>query len=260
MNKKHRLIAITFDVEEFDMPLEYGQDICMEEQMKVGFNGLKSLLPILQQRNRECTLFTTANFANNYSQTIKELSTQHEIASHTYYHSTFKNEDLLASRLALESIIQKPVLGLRMPRMRSVEISEVVKAGFVYDSSINPCYLPGKYNNTHLSQIIYKQDSLPRIPATVTPFFRIPLFWLAFKNMPYFVFKRLAIQSLKKYGYLNLYFHPWEFIDLGNYKVPQFTKRYSKDVLLERLYCLFDDLSKEGELVGLYKVLQVYGN
>ena len=60
---------------------------------------------------------------------------------------------------------------------------------------------------------------LIQFPVSVTPHLRIPLFWLAFKNMPYALFLKLTLQTLRKDGYVCLYFHPWEFIDLANYKI-----------------------------------------
>ena len=61
----------------------------------------------------------------------------------------------------------------------------------------------------------------------VSPIFRIPLFWLSFHNFPLFFYKKLAIDVLKKDGYLNIYFHPWEFSDIKNkkFKLPGFTTK-----------------------------------
>ncbi|MBC7722175.1 MAG: DUF3473 domain-containing protein [Pedobacter sp.] len=252
----NRSILLSFDVEEFDMPLEYNQQITLPEQLEIGRLGLEEITPILEDKNISVTLFTTATYAINFPNEIRSLAQQHEIASHTFYHSDFKDEHLLSSKLKLEEISLKPVTGLRMPRMRKVPMSEVLKAGYTYDSSINPTFLPGRYNNLHLSRTVYSDEGMTRIPATVTPNFRIPLFWLSFKNMPYFLFKNLAIQTLKKDGYICLYFHPWEFTNaIQSTALPTYTKRFCGEVLLGKLQRLIFDLKQEGDFITMQQFL-----
>jgi peptidoglycan/xylan/chitin deacetylase (PgdA/CDA1 family) len=254
--KDNPSILLTFDVEEFDLPLEYNIPISTEEQLNVGKKGLDAIMPILYEV--KATLFTTAHFASNYSAEIKELSVKHEIASHAYYHSSFKKEDLLNSRAELERIIQKPVTGLRMPLMRQVDIEWVKEAGYKYDSSINPTWIPGRYNNRDKPRTVYFDQGMTRLPASVSPNFRIPLFWLAFKNFPYWVFKQLAFQTLRKDGYLSLYFHPWEFTDISQYRLPFYAKRHAGKILVDRLSKLVDDLKPYGEFKTINTFLTEY--
>jgi hypothetical protein len=249
-------IFLSFDVEEFDLPLEYGNPISNHEQMNIGYEGLKAITPLLHEDFLETTLFTTANFASQFPNEIKQLSEKHEISSHCYYHSIFSNKDLLLSKEKLESIINKKVVGLRMPRLRKVEMNEVKKAGYSYDSSINPTWIPSRYNNLKISTTIYLEEGIVRVPTAVTPNFRIPLFWLSFKNLPYSIFKTLALQTLKKYGYLSLYFHPWEFIDLSIYNcLPNYTKKPSGELLLNKLYKLVNDLKQVAEFSSIENYL-----
>jgi hypothetical protein len=252
-----RFVFLSFDVEEFDMPLEYNQPIELNRQLEIGKKGVDAITPILQEHNVACTLFTTATYAIHFPENIKQLAQQHEIASHTYYHSHFENEHLLQSKLKLEEIAGTTVSGLRMPRMRNVEMSEVKRAGYEYDSSINPTYLPGRYNNLHVSRTWYMQDGMLRLPASVTPNLRIPLFWLAFKNMPYFLFRELTLQTLNKDGYVCLYFHPWEFTnDISSTALPGYTKRWSGEKLQERLNKLIMDLKKDAAFVTIQSYLK----
>ncbi len=249
-------ILLSFDVEEFDMPLEYGQQISAEEQMVTGKKGLDILVPFLEKYTLATTLFTTANFAAQYPSEIKALAKQHEIASHTYFHSHFKDEHLLTSRQKLENICGTKVTGLRMPRMRKVEMQEVLKAGYLYDSSINPTWLPGRYNNFHLPRTVYRDEEMIRIPASVSPGIRLPLFWLGFKNYPYKIFLKLCLQTLNKDGYLCLYFHPWEFTFISKYKLPSYTKTPDGNKLLQRLERLVNDLAIHGSFCTINDFLQ----
>ncbi len=247
----NRYVLLSFDVEEFDMPLEYNFAISAGEQMEVGKKGLDAIQPVLSDPAIISTLFTTANFAIQYPDAIKQLGNQHEIASHTFYHSAFEDADLLKSKNKLEEISGKTVTGLRMPRMRKVSVEEVKKAGYEYDSSINPTYLPGRYNNFHLPRTRYTEKGLIRIPASVSPVIRMPLFWLSFKNLPYALFKMFAMQTLKKDGYICLYFHPWEFTDIEHYGLPGFTKKDNGEPLLEKLNRLITDLKKEADFISM---------
>ena len=242
MNKK---VFLSFDVEEFDMPLEYQYAISVDDQMRVGIKGLEAIQPILDKA--PATLFTTANFANHFQEQIRLLSDKHEIASHTFYHTDYETADLIKSRLRLEEITGKKITGLRMPRMRPVLMKDVLEAGYKYDSSINPTWLPGRYNNFHLPRTAYKEEGIIRIPASVSPGIRIPLFWLSFKNMPFAVYKQLCLQTLAKDGYLCLYFHPWEFTSIKPYGLPGYTRRWCGPKLVERLMQLVNDLSNEAD-------------
>ena len=248
-------VLLSFDVEEFDMPLEYDQPISMDEQMEAGRQGLEKLMPFINDFNLTCTMFTTANYALQFPEAIKQLSQQHEIASHTFYHSSFQNEHLLQSKETLETITGTKVTGLRMPRMKKVDMKEVAKAGYVYDSSINPTWIPGRYNNLHLPRTLYVQETIVRLPASVSPVIKLPLFWLAFKNYPYALFRSLCLQCIKRDGYVCLYFHPWEFADIKKYKLPWYVKNVCGEQLLEKFQKLITDLKKDCEFISMQKFI-----
>jgi len=256
--RQERCILLSFDVEEFDIPLEYNQQIQMHEQMQAGYDGLLKVKEIISDYSISTTLFTTANFANHFPGIIKELSLTHEIASHTYYHSRFETVHLKESRLALEKITGKKVMGLRMPRMKNVVMKDVMEAGYRYDSSINPTWLPGRYNQLNKPRTKFMEDTILRIPATVSTFLRIPLFWLSFKNLPYSVYLKLVLYSLKKNGYVCLYFHPWEFIDLSNYKIPGYIKKPDGEILLRKFKRLMNYLTKEAPFITMQSFLEKY--
>lgn len=253
---KSRYVLLSFDVEEFDMPLEYGTSITATEQLSAGKKGLDAIAPILNHPNIASTLFTTAHFATQFSESIQSYSAKHEIASHTYYHSWFTPEHLKTSKAQLEKIIDAPVTGLRMPRMKAVDLQWVADAGYEYDSSLHPTWIPGKYNHLRATRTLSFQSDIPQLPASVSPNLRIPLFWLSFKNFPYSVYKKLVLQTLRKDGYCCLYFHPWEFIDISSYGLPKFTYRIQGEALVERLYRLIGDLEKEASFISIRDFIQ----
>jgi hypothetical protein len=122
--------------------------------------------------------------------------------------------------------------------MKPVDKNEITKAGYFYNSSINPTWLPGRYNNLSKPRKFYKEDGTWQIPASVSPVLRFPLFWLSFHNLPLNVYQWLAERTHKKDGYLNIYFHPWEFTELGDqsrFGFPGYVSRNSGRKMIERM-------------------------
>jgi len=209
------MILLGFDLEEFDLPAEYGINISFEEQLSVSTQGAVAVLDILRSTGVKATFYCTANYAVHRPEVISQIVNEgHEIASHGFFHSAFATEDLLRSKLKLEELSGTQVNGFRMPRMMPVNPDELINAGYSYNSSTNPTWLPGRYNNFSDPRTWYHHHQLLELPASVSPVIRIPLFWLSFHNLPLALIKWLASATYKKDGYLNLYFHPWEFTDL----------------------------------------------
>lgn len=250
-------VLLSFDVEEFDMPLEYRYPISEEMQMRVGKLGLDQLKPLLAQPNIETTLFTTAHFADRYPTEIAALAQKHEIASHTYFHSFFSIDHLQSSREKLEAITGQKVVGLRMPRMKQVSLGAIREAGYQYDASLHPTWIPGRYNHFFSNRTLHPDSGLVRVPASVSPVLRIPLFWLSFKNFPYQLYFRLVMKTLKKDGYVCLYFHPWEFTPIDGFGLPRYTCRGSSGRLLNRLGTLVQDLSEHATFSSMRNFLNM---
>jgi hypothetical protein len=61
----------------------------------------------------------------------------------------------------------------------------------------------------------------------------------------------MALNILKKEGYLSLYYHPWEFTNINNYSLPGFTTRFCGERLVERLEQLAQRLAQEGEFIHM---------
>jgi len=220
-------ILLSFDLEEFDIPEEFGQKLNEEEKIRVTLSGLAPLLALINKYNIQATFYVTAFFAEKNPEIVKQISEKHEIASHGYYHSSFQVDDIANSKQVLDTITGSSIEGYRMARLMPFDRSLLQSAGYSYDSSLNPTWLPRRYNNMDKPRAPYTEDKLVVLPASVASVFRIPLFWLSFKNLPYFIYKSLAIRALKKDKYLNIYFHPWEFTDISGYKLPFYVKRNS---------------------------------
>jgi len=252
-------ILLTFDLEEFDLPLEYGCLISEEDQIIITNTGLQRLTSLLSKYNIPATFFTTSLYANNNTEIIKTLSVDHEIASHSKSHSSFKETDLLDSKLELEMITGKPVYGFRMPRFEKINKTKIKAAGYYYDSSINPTFIPGRYNNIFKQRKLHvdTKSNLIEIPLSVSPVFRFPLFWLSFKNIPLPIYFHLCNLTIWKDSYLSLCFHPWEFAELELFDIPKYIKTHSGDSLSERLEKLILKLRESGEFSTISNFLGI---
>jgi len=231
----NKLILLSFDVEEFDVPEEYGQTLPESVKFKVSAEGLEKVLELLDRLNIEATFFITANFAIHHPSAILEIAKKHEIASHGFYHSSFCVEDLVRSKQLLEEITHQEVAGFRMARLQPVRDRDIQQAGYRYNSSMNPTYLPGRYNNLSKPRIPYHSDRLLNVPVSVTPLIRFPLFWLSFKNLPLPLYKLASRITLNWDSYINVYFHPWEFTNIRGYQLPEYIKAKSGREMLDRL-------------------------
>ncbi|PYF68870.1 polysaccharide deacetylase family protein [Pedobacter nutrimenti] len=233
------MVLLSFDIEEFDMAFEYGKSISFQEQISISVTGTQHILDLLQKHEIKATFFCTATFAQHAPEIISRILDEgHELASHGYYHSDFKPEHLLESRLELERLSGRTVTGYRMARMMPVDEEEVRKAGYVYNSSINPTWLPGRYNNLHISRTYFNDHGVLQLPASVSPQLRFPLFWLSFHNLPLWLYKYLVKRTIRKDVYLNVYFHPWEFTDLrdkNKFGFPSYVSRNSGKQMISRM-------------------------
>jgi len=249
------MIYLSFDIEEFDMPKEYGYDIAFERQIAISREGLTAILDLLKKHQMRATFFSTVVFAQQVPDLINRLIEEgHELASHTCYHSDFENEHLKHSKEALEQQFGVTVEGLRMPRMLEVSAEEVKKAGYRYNSSVNPTFLPGRYNKLHVPKRFFNENGLWQIPAAVS-WFRFPLFWLSFHNLPLWLYRFLLKRSVKSIGYAALYFHPWEFTDLHQkeFNFPAYVMRNSGEKMIARFDSLLTFIKQQGWKTGLYK-------
>ncbi len=243
-------VLLSFDVEEFDLPCEYNHPIRLAEQLDVGAEGFRKVLDLLDETGARATLFCTAVFASNHPELIARAAAKHEIASHGWSHSTFEPKHLRESRELLEQLSGQQCVGYRMARMAALDPALVAEAGYIYNSSENPIWLPGRYNNLTKPRRPYRVETpaggLLQIPASATPFVRWPLFWLAFKNMPLISTKLATAACLASDGAAVLYFHPWEFCDLSRYPLPSSVARIDGDRLIGKLRAYIHWLQRIG--------------
>jgi peptidoglycan/xylan/chitin deacetylase (PgdA/CDA1 family) len=232
-----RQVLLSFDIEEFDVPAEYGIDIPFDQQISISVLGTQRILDLLKESGIKATFFSTVVFAKSAQHVIDRIVGEgHELASHGWFHSSFENKDLLASKNELGRISGFDVKGFRMARMMNVDDTAIKDAGYLYNSSLNPIYLPGRYNNFTSRRTAFNEHGLVHLPASATPLFRIPLFWLSFHHLPSWFYRMACERTIINDSYLNIYFHPWEFADISDPQLglPWLIKKNTGDKMVTR--------------------------
>lgn len=247
MKKTKKKVLLSFDVEEFDLPREHGAEISLEDGIKISSTGLRKILKILDKQKVKATFFTTGNFAKgNPSLVEKILREGHELAAHGVDHFQPKDSDLAEAKAILQKGRKLKIQGYRVPRMMKIDYEELKRLGYGYDSSVNPAFIPGRYNHFNVPRKPFVRDGILEIPTSVATGLRIPMFWLALHIFPTALYIKLAKKSLQETEYFATYFHPWEFADILKIKaVPFYIKKNSGKKLCERLSKVITELKAE---------------
>lgn len=241
-------ILLSFDVEEFDLPEEFGIKIDKEKEFEISKKGLLLILDLLNKHSIKATFFITAVFAEKYPKIIKKMSKKYEIACHGYKHSDnyiLNIEKIGSAKKQIEKIIGKKIKGFRAPRFEIRNINELEKFVFNYDSSIHPTISLGKPEisiwksfNIFKKRKIHKIGNIVEIPLSTLPLFpflRAPINWFMFRHFPKIYRKTFAKINFIFSDYLTLLFHPWEFVNIESLDIPKSFKKNSGEKTLKML-------------------------
>ena len=244
-------ILLSFDIEEFDLPTEFDAEISRGDMFAIAGEGTRRILQTVNEADARVTFFVTAAFAQEFPDLVREMkSSGHEIASHGFSHTTFEPADLKRSREALEEITGAPVRGFRMARLAKVGKQDILNAGYEYESSLNPVWLPGRYSNFTAPLKPFREPcGLWQFPVSALPVVRFPLFWLSFKNLPLPLYLPMAKTAMSATGFFNMYSHPWEYHERAaeaQWKIPGYIVRHAGEAQRLRLKRLISSLGRSG--------------
>ena len=246
-------VMLSFDVEEFDLPNEYGAELPLDRQLSIGAAGLEKAMELVEALGIRVTLFTTARMADYVRDRMPSIAARHEIASHGVRHDRFETPHYEESKRRLEELTHTPVTGFRMARLQPVDVTALLSSGYRYDSSENPIRLPGRYDNRHLPRTPRMEGELVRLPISTSPRWRVPLFWLGFRHLPGPVLKRTLDRTLDHDGYLNLFLHPWELLDTRAWRthMPRVVRHGGGGRLADRLAKTVRRLSRRARFTSM---------
>ncbi|MBO4801484.1 MAG: polysaccharide deacetylase family protein [Bacteroidaceae bacterium] len=251
------MILLSFDTEEFDVPREHGVDYdTLHEGMEVSVQGTERILDILKANDVHATFFCTGNFAEHAPNLMQRILREgHEVACHGVDHWNPQPSDVQQSKEIVERVTGVTVRGYRQPRMFHVSDEAIAAAGYTYNSSLNPAFIPGRYMHLNAPRTWFMKDQVMQIPASVTPWIRFPLFWLSLHNLPEPLYHWMVRRTLRHDGYFVTYFHPWEFYELREHpelKMPFIIRNHSGLQLCQRLTRLIQMLKAEGATFGTF--------
>ncbi|MCR4583510.1 MAG: polysaccharide deacetylase family protein [Prevotella sp.] len=250
------MILLSFDTEEFDVPREQGVEISLAEGLRVSKEGMGRILDVLEAAGVKATFFCTGNFAEGAPEVVQRIiEGGHEVGCHGVDHFQPKESDVVRSKEIVECVTGRRVYGYRQPRMFHVDDQAIRSAGYRYNSSLNPAFIPGRYMHLTSPRTWFVKDGVVQMPASVTPWVRFPLFWLSLHHLPQWLYLRLVVRTLRHDGYFTTYFHPWEFVDLGahpEWKIPYVIRHHTGEEMVRRLKALIEGLQERGATFGTY--------
>ena len=248
-------ILLTWDVEEYDAPADFGAPALTDHGLSRGREIWQEWLGLTKEWKFPGTTFCTARLAQCAPELLRETAARgHEIASHGWSHRPGDDLQLLSSRNLLQEISGQGVDGFRSPRLRNINKEEITQAGFRYDASLNPTWIPGRYDHRREPRRPFQIGPLWEVPAAVLPGIRFPLFWASFHILPLPIYLALCAQVLQYDGLLCLYFHPWELSALPEPEMPRWLTRRPQAERIRRMTKLCHGLQRFGRFtpVGSY--------
>jgi peptidoglycan/xylan/chitin deacetylase (PgdA/CDA1 family) len=201
---------------------------------------------------------TASERASKYSKNDeiqRIMDEDHEVACHGCDHWQPQASDVFRSKEIIEKLTGLTIKGYRQPRMFPVSDEDIEKAGYRYNSSLNPAFIPGRYMHLTAPRTWFMRGKVMEIPASVTPLIRFPLFWLSLHNLPEKLYHMMVRRVLRHDGYFVTYFHPWEFFELKEhpeFKMPFIIKNHSGHQMVQRLDTLIKMLKKRNEKFVTY--------
>jgi polysaccharide deacetylase family protein (PEP-CTERM system associated) len=227
-------------------------------------NNTSALLDLFSQHHVQTTFFVLGWIAEKFPNLVRNIQRQgHEIASHGYNHqlcsdlprSTLR-EDIYQSKILLEDIIEKPVLGYRAPSFSVTAnlIDVLSELGFAYDSSYNSFNLNKRHGRADglfrllANNNLVTKDGLMELPMSNLNIAGHGIPWSGggyFRFWPSTVFHSGVNHILKHDGRYMFYCHPWE-IDAGQPRavgigmLSRFRHYLNLDKTLDRLNLFLD--------------------
>ncbi len=261
-------LAITIDAEEWRVHRVYGS--LARPEVRCSIRGLEKLLDLFETYDVKATFFFTHYLASRATGLLRKVSRKHEIGSHgiadvdhTRVRFSRLSRLLFRSKSFLEKVTKDVVLGFRAPRHRinPLILALISSLGFRYDSSINPTWIPGRYNylwyEPFIKTIKTEQGELIEVPISAHPLLRVPLMWVVLRNLP-LEFIELLLHLLKKVGYAVLSIHPWD-VELPSTRTAPFYYFRGTTSMIDKLSLLLEEFRPKAKFVTLSELLRKFG-
>lgn len=227
-----KTLLLTCDFEEFSLPIDFGKKISEELMLEKSYEGIQRLIELIKNHQIKLTFFVSERMAKFSPNLLRELVTGgHEIGLHVYIDYKKDNDtDKIIDRIKyikeeIEEDIRTKIYGFRNHKLIVVPPYILKEAGFVYDNTCHPTYVPGRYFYLLKSRKIKLKYGIINIPISVTPIFRLPFSWIWFRNLGLNYVKLCTSWVFLNQDWVNIYLHSWDFTDLNDnlpFKLPYF--------------------------------------
>ena len=206
--------------------------------------NFERLLDLFSETGVATTCFFLGWVAERFPHLVKEAARRgHEIASHGFAHRlTFEltrdqfHDDVLRTRLILESITGDAVIGYRSPSFSTTDwmFDTLAEAGYRYDASVFPARrgnggTPGAQRAFH-SIPCRNGQTLYEFPVTVADVFGMPMCVSGggyMRLFPYWFIRRKSREAVNEGRPVVFYVHPRE-IDPNHPRLPMSAYRRFK--------------------------------
>lgn len=253
-----KIICLSFDIEDWfqveNLRMVFPPESWDKQELRVEKNT-HVILDLLDTFRIKATFFILGWVAKKLPFLVKEISSRgHEVASHGFSHLLNYNlchenllDDILTSKVILEDLVGKSVVGYRAPSFSITdEVLRVLsEAGFKYDSSFNN--FPqhdryGKISGFNGTKPFRHKSGVTEFPMPILPIvgFNIPISGGGyFRIFPLRFFNRLVRLYLLQNNVYVFYMHPWE-VDPSQPKI----KKIKKSFYFRHYYGLGSSLQK----------------
>ena len=232
-------ICLTIDAEFWDSPQFFG--LAEGKNKEYGNEGCWALLDLFDRVKINTTFFVSAEFAQEHPRTVHRIvGDGHELASHSYSHvrlngleSAQRLFEIAESKKYLEERFGVPVKGFRAPGnvIGSDHFLFLNQAGYRYDSSLHPAFLPHQPFNLFRSKSLFLKGAVVEIPISTLG--GLPVSWVWMRNTGLWL-GRLAVYYNRVFNRPAVfYLHSWEFEPLPSVRgLPVFMTRRTGDEFL----------------------------
>lgn len=221
-------VCFTFDLEEWfqveNLRSVISSDTWEKQAQRVE-TSTKLILESLEASAVKATFFVLGWVANKNPAMVRRIAEQgHEISSHGYAHDLCYNldrkalkEDIARSKMLLEDITGKRVIGYRAPCFSVTDdlLEILAELGFGYDSSLHVSRHAryGKLDGHSEGKPFRHRSGIIEFPLPVVncKLVNIPVSGGGyFRLFPYYVFQRLVEKYVSQNDLYVFYIHPWE--------------------------------------------------
>lgn len=250
-------VYLTIDTEFWDSPQYFG--LAENKHKEFGNQGCCTLLDLFRRLRITTTFFVSVEFAQQHPETVYRIVEDgHELASHSYSHVRFdelesgrRHFEVSESKRYLEERFGVPINGFRSPGnlIDSDHFLLLRNAGYRYDSSIHPAFLPHQPLGLFKSKSLFHREAVVEIPISTLG--GLPVSWVWMRNSGVWL-ARLAVHYNRLFNrHAVFYLHSWEFEPLPSMKgLPAFVTRKTGTEFVNMLETFITGLKNRGFSFG----------